>query len=114
VPQLTVNGEWQGPHVFVVRLRDDSGGVWPGVRIADNGPKQGLLGVDNGQASGAGGLGAYGMLPARELRSVPMPQHSPRLLTQACVLRLVCSGFDSLPPFSPSCAVLAESRAGAP
>ncbi|KAL4857436.1 Acyl-coenzyme A oxidase 3 [Chlorella vulgaris] len=47
--QLTVNGEWQGPHVFVVRLRDDSGGVWPGVRIADNGPKQGLLGVDNGQ-----------------------------------------------------------------
>jgi alkylation response protein AidB-like acyl-CoA dehydrogenase len=35
--------------VFVVRLRDDTGSPWPGVRIADNGPKQGLLGVDNGQ-----------------------------------------------------------------
>lgn len=48
-PQLTVNGKWEGPHVFVVRLRDDHGGLMPGVRVADNGPKQGLLGVDNGQ-----------------------------------------------------------------
>lgn len=47
--QLTVNGKWEGPHVFVVRLRDDHGGLMPGVRVADNGPKQGLLGVDNGQ-----------------------------------------------------------------
>jgi acyl-CoA oxidase len=52
--QLTVEGpdgssRWEGPHVFVVRLRDDSGNVMPGVRIADNGPKQGLNGVDNGQ-----------------------------------------------------------------
>ena len=23
--QLTVNGKWEGPHVFVVRLRDDAG-----------------------------------------------------------------------------------------
>ena len=23
--QLTVGGKWQGPHVFVVRLRDDAG-----------------------------------------------------------------------------------------
>ena len=47
--QLTMDGVWQGPHVFVVRLRDDAGRLMPGVRIADNGPKQGLNGVDNGQ-----------------------------------------------------------------
>ena len=47
--QLTVGGTWQGPHVFVVRLRDDSGKPMPGVRIQDNGPKAGLNGVDNGQ-----------------------------------------------------------------
>jgi acyl-CoA oxidase len=43
-----VDGKWEGPHVFVVRLRDDLGSLMPGVRIADNGPKQGLNGVDNG------------------------------------------------------------------
>lgn len=37
--QLTVAGTWQGPHVFVVRIRDDSGCVARGVRIQDNGPK---------------------------------------------------------------------------
>ena len=47
--QLTVGGEYQGPHVFVVRLRDDRGAVCPGVRIEDNGPKMGLNGVDNGR-----------------------------------------------------------------
>lgn len=47
--QLTIGGNWEGPHVFVVRLRDDAGAVLPGVRIMDNGPKQGLNGVDNGQ-----------------------------------------------------------------
>ena len=47
--QLTVLGKYQGPHVFVVRIRDDAGAVTPGVRIADNGPKMGLNGVDNGR-----------------------------------------------------------------
>lgn len=47
--QLTVNGKWEGPHVFVVRLRDDQGKLNKGVRIRDNGPKMGLNGVDNGQ-----------------------------------------------------------------
>lgn len=47
--QLYIAGKWEGPHVFVVRLRDDGGALMPGVRIADNGPKQGLNGVDNGQ-----------------------------------------------------------------
>ncbi|EFJ48478.1 hypothetical protein VOLCADRAFT_104659 [Volvox carteri f. nagariensis] len=47
--QLTVNGQWQGPHVFVVRIRDDQGRLMPGVRIADQGPKMGLNGVDNGR-----------------------------------------------------------------
>ena len=47
--QLTVGGKWQGPHVFIVRLRDDRGAPMKGVRIQDNGPKAGLNGVDNGQ-----------------------------------------------------------------
>ena len=55
--QLTVKDphsgqpRWEGPHVFVVRLRDDQGNVVPGVRIIDCGAKQGLNGVDNGQVS---------------------------------------------------------------
>lgn len=106
VAQLTVNGRNEGPHVFIVHLRDANGNFMPGeivgqrswfvvapamhgaapvhmchgcpaavawhalecnrpavptrcactsrprsagVRCADNGPKQGLLGVDNGQ-----------------------------------------------------------------
>jgi acyl-CoA oxidase len=44
--QLTVAGRWEGPHVFVVRLRDDAGRIMPGVRIKDMGPKMGLNGVD--------------------------------------------------------------------
>ncbi|KXZ54879.1 hypothetical protein GPECTOR_4g951 [Gonium pectorale] len=47
--QLTVGGQWQGPHVFVVRIRDDAGRLMPGVRIQDMGPKMGLNGVDNGR-----------------------------------------------------------------
>lgn len=47
--QLTVAGRWEGPHVFVVRMRDDAGNMVPGVRASDNGPKMGLNGVDNGQ-----------------------------------------------------------------
>ena len=47
--QLTINGRWEGPHAFVVRMRDDAGNMMPGVRAADNGPKMGLNGVDNGQ-----------------------------------------------------------------
>lgn len=37
--QLTVRGKWEGPHVFVVRIRDDQNRVTPGVRILDNGAK---------------------------------------------------------------------------
>lgn len=28
--QLTVGGKWEGPHVFMVRLRDDQGRIMPG------------------------------------------------------------------------------------
>jgi acyl-CoA oxidase len=37
--QLTVAGVWQGPHVFMVRIRDDQLRCMPGVRIKDHGPK---------------------------------------------------------------------------
>ena len=40
--QLTVNGKWEGPHVFVVRIRDDNGGPIKGVKIEDCGSKMGL------------------------------------------------------------------------
>jgi hypothetical protein len=52
--QLTVNGKWEGPHVFMVRIRDDNMHVLPGVRIQDLGPKMGLNGVDNGQVCTCG------------------------------------------------------------
>ncbi len=38
-----------GVHAFVVPLRDEQDNVLPGVRIADNGPKMGENGVDNGR-----------------------------------------------------------------
>ena len=43
--QLTVRDKWEGPHVFVVRLRDDQGRTMPGVRILDNGAKVGSSGA---------------------------------------------------------------------
>ncbi|GGF22404.1 acyl-CoA dehydrogenase family protein [Williamsia phyllosphaerae] len=39
----------RGVHCFVVPLRDDKGNALPGVSIADDGPKGGLAGVDNGR-----------------------------------------------------------------
>ena len=47
--QLEVNEERYGVHAFLVPIRTDAGRPAPGVRIADNGPKMGLNGVDNGQ-----------------------------------------------------------------
>ncbi|GGR47110.1 acyl-CoA oxidase [Nocardioides luteus] len=46
--QLVVAGEERGVHAFVVPIRV-SGEPAPGVRIADDGPKMGLNGVDNGR-----------------------------------------------------------------
>ncbi|KAL4859226.1 Acyl-coenzyme A oxidase [Chlorella vulgaris] len=37
-----------GVHAFIVPLRDDAGGLWPGVEIHDCGYKVGLNGIDNG------------------------------------------------------------------
>lgn len=47
--QLIVNGTNHGVHAVVVPLRNDQGGLMPGVRIEDNGYKAGLNGVDNGR-----------------------------------------------------------------
>lgn len=47
--QLTINGKWEGPHVFIVRIRSDDGATMPNVRLKDLGAKLGLNGVDNGQ-----------------------------------------------------------------
>jgi len=46
--QLVVAGEARGVHALVVPIRVD-GQPAPGVRIADDGPKMGLNGVDNGR-----------------------------------------------------------------
>ena len=47
--QLAIGGRSEGVHAFVVPIRDGAGQVLPGVRIADDGPKIGLNGVDNGR-----------------------------------------------------------------
>jgi len=47
--QLSVGGVEHGVHAFVVPIRDEKGGLLPGVRIEDNGPKVGLNGIDNGR-----------------------------------------------------------------
>ncbi|XP_030626195.1 acyl-coenzyme A oxidase-like protein isoform X2 [Chanos chanos] len=46
--QLTVNGESQGPHCFIVPIRDRDGVLCPGVTAIDMKHKEGLHGVDNG------------------------------------------------------------------
>ncbi|XP_056147796.1 acyl-coenzyme A oxidase-like protein isoform X3 [Lampris incognitus] len=46
--QLTVNGETQGPHCFIVPIRDRHGVMHPGVTAIDMRHKEGLHGVDNG------------------------------------------------------------------
>jgi acyl-CoA oxidase len=47
--QLHVGDEAQGVHAFLVPLRDAEGAPLEGIRIEDNGPKEGLNGVDNGR-----------------------------------------------------------------
>lgn len=47
--QLHVGDEAHGVHAFLVPLRDASGEPLEGIRIEDNGPKEGLNGVDNGR-----------------------------------------------------------------
>ena len=46
--QLIVDGENEGVHCFVIRIRDDDGNVLPGMTIGDCGKKMGQNGVDNG------------------------------------------------------------------
>jgi acyl-CoA oxidase len=43
--------EGKGVHAFLVPIRDEQGDPMPGVTIGDDGPKAGLLGVDNGRLS---------------------------------------------------------------
>ncbi len=47
--QLIVDGETRGVHAFLVPMRDPEGYLLPGIRVADNGYKMGLNGVDNGR-----------------------------------------------------------------
>ncbi|HVS68757.1 MAG TPA: acyl-CoA dehydrogenase, partial [Mycobacteriales bacterium] len=47
--QLITDGECHGVHAVLVPIRDAAGEPMPGVRIADDGPKAGLNGVDNGR-----------------------------------------------------------------
>ncbi|MBN3309054.1 ACOXL protein, partial [Amia calva] len=46
--QLIMNGESQGPHCFIVPIRDERGNMYPGVSAVDMKHKEGLHGVDNG------------------------------------------------------------------
>jgi acyl-CoA oxidase len=47
--QLITQGEGRGVHAWLVPIRDEAGSPMPGVTIGDDGPKAGLLGVDNGR-----------------------------------------------------------------
>ncbi|SEL66602.1 Acyl-coenzyme A oxidase [Blastococcus sp. DSM 46786] len=47
--QLVTQGENHGVHAWLVPIRDEDGNPMPGVTIGDDGPKAGLLGVDNGR-----------------------------------------------------------------
>jgi acyl-CoA oxidase len=49
--QLVSHGENHGVHAWLVPIRDEQGNALPGVTIEDDGPKAGLLGVDNGRLS---------------------------------------------------------------
>jgi acyl-CoA oxidase len=49
--QLITQGKRHGVHAWLVPIRDDEGNPMPGVTIGDDGPKAGLLGVDNGRLS---------------------------------------------------------------
>ncbi|XP_012497371.1 PREDICTED: acyl-coenzyme A oxidase-like protein [Propithecus coquereli] len=46
--QLIINGRSQGPHCFIVPVRDENGNLYPGVTAIDMMYKEGLQGVDNG------------------------------------------------------------------
>ncbi|XP_050609078.1 acyl-coenzyme A oxidase-like protein isoform X1 [Macaca thibetana thibetana] len=47
--QLIVDGRSQGPHCFIVLVRDENGSLYPGVTAIDRRMyKEGLHGVDNG------------------------------------------------------------------
>ncbi|KAM5163279.1 acyl-coenzyme A oxidase-like protein [Mantella aurantiaca] len=46
--QLIINGKSQGPHCFIVPVRDQDGNMYPGVETVDMMFKEGLHGVDNG------------------------------------------------------------------
>ncbi|PRY44346.1 acyl-coenzyme A oxidase [Geodermatophilus tzadiensis] len=49
--QLVTGGQGRGVHAWLVPIRDERGTPCPGVTIGDDGPKAGLLGVDNGRLS---------------------------------------------------------------
>ncbi|HYX97342.1 MAG TPA: acyl-CoA dehydrogenase [Geodermatophilus sp.] len=49
--QLVTRGQRHGVHAWLVPIRDEQGNPVPGVTIGDDGPKAGLLGVDNGRLS---------------------------------------------------------------
>eukprot|EP00164_Ancoracysta_twista_P006509 GFYU01009069.1.p1 GENE.GFYU01009069.1~~GFYU01009069.1.p1 ORF type:complete len:678 (-),score=183.24 GFYU01009069.1:295-2328(-) len=46
--QLHIGGKNEGPHAFIVQIRDPSMQLMPGVSATDNGEKCGLNGIDNG------------------------------------------------------------------
>ncbi|KAE8601315.1 hypothetical protein XENTR_v10013630 [Xenopus tropicalis] len=46
--QLIIHGKSQGPHCFIVPIRNEYGEMYPGVEVVDMMHKEGLHGVDNG------------------------------------------------------------------
>ncbi|KAK9964927.1 hypothetical protein ABG768_006054 [Culter alburnus] len=83
--QLIINGESQGPHCFIVPIRDLNGVMWPGVTTIDMKHKEGLNGVDNGilifnnvRIPRENLLGKFGSVSAEGLYSSPVLSKSSR------------------------------------
>jgi acyl-CoA oxidase len=86
--QLVVGGESHGVHALVVPLRDKRGRLLRGVRIADDGLKAGLNGVDNGmiwfdqvRVPREALLNRYGSVSADGVYSSPIENANKRFFT---------------------------------
>ncbi|XP_067278051.1 acyl-coenzyme A oxidase-like protein isoform X2 [Pseudorasbora parva] len=83
--QLIINTESQGPHCFIVPIRDQNRVMWPGVTTIDMKHKEGLNGVDNGilifdnvRIPRENLLGKFGSVSAEGLYSSPILSKSSR------------------------------------
>ncbi|KAF7670263.1 hypothetical protein LDENG_00027490 [Lucifuga dentata] len=91
--QLIINGESQGPHCFIVPVRDKHGVMAKGVTVIDMKHKEGINGVDNGilvfhhvRIPRENLLNKYGSVSEDGIYSSPIPIKSTRFQTMLIAL----------------------------